>query len=230
MPTFPVYRSTSSQSGLGLSRARPARRAQDMRGEVKKNGVYWIQPTGSASPLQVYCDMETDDGGWMLAFTCFPRISSCYVAGAVGGIPTPFDVSMNKFADSVIQNMLNDGERISRTFWFHTQEGGTDVFADGNIRNRGAQWNEFTNPFAWTSTDSSSGQTFRRRWGGETSWSGLITSGSTTGCSGAVGGWSNYYEQSCVQSWFASCEGGPAINHCCACPIDRAERLLVWVR
>ena len=31
------------------------------------------------------------------------------------------------------------------------------------------------------------------------------------GCSGAVGGWSNYYAASCVISWFAGCEGAPAL-------------------
>lgn len=218
-----------SKSGKGLSRNFPALSAREIRNENPRNGVYWIQPTGSSAPLQVYCDMETDDGGWMCVFTCFPRLTSCYVQAAVGGVPTPYDVSMNKFADGVIQNMLNDGERITRTIWFHPQEGGNGIFSDGSLLNRGAQWNEFTNPFAWNSTDSSGGQTFRRRWGGETSWSGLITSAGG-GCSGPVGGWSNFYEQSCVQSWFAGCEGGPAINHCCACPIDRAEKLVIWVR
>lgn len=223
----------TSNTGLGLTPDFPAKRAKDIRDANKKSGIYWIQPTGSASPIEVYCDMESDDGGWMCVFTCFPRLTSCYVSGASGGIPTPFDASMNKFDDSVIQNMLNDGEKTTRSFWFQRSVGGSQrsnqVFSDGNIRGRGAQWNEFDDPFAWVSNSSSSGATFRRRWGNQ-NWSGTYTSAGR-GCSGAVGGWSNYYQQSCVQSWYAGCEGGPAINHRCAGSIqDRAEKITIWVR
>jgi hypothetical protein len=102
-------------------------------------------------------------------------------------------------------------------------------FADGNILGRGAQWNEFDDPFSWVSNSSSAGATFRRKWGSNGGWSGTYTSAGR-GCSGPVGGWSNYNEQSCTQSWYAGCEGGPAINHCCACPVDRAEKLIIWCR
>lgn len=215
-------------STIGLTKDYPAKRAQDIKGENIQSGVFWIQPTGSASPLRVYCDMETDGGGWMCAFTCFPRLTSCYVSGAVGGSPTPFDTTQNKFQDSVIQNMLADGDKTTRTFWFHPSQGGNSVFSDGDITDRGAQWNEFNDPFSWNSTGSSAGQVFRRRWGNTGSFSEYTSAG--RGCSGAVGGWSNYYQQSCTQSWFAGCEGGPAINHCCACPPDRAEKLIIWCR
>jgi len=228
MATYPSF-SFSEASGLGLSETRPARRAKDMRGQGLTNGVYWIQPTGSASPLRVYCDMETDEGGWMCVFTCFPRLSSCYVGTAVGGIPTPFDVTMNKFDDSVIQNMLSDGERITRTEWLHRSVEFTSVFANYGLTDGDTQWNRFASPFAWNSTSSSSGQVFERKSGSNGGW--VTYTSSSGGCSGAVGGWSNYYNQSCVQSWFAGCEGGPARNHRCAGGVqDRAEKLIIWVR
>lgn len=223
--------SITSNAGLGLTRDRPARRAIDIRAANPTNGVYWIQPTGSASPLQIYCDMETDNGGWMCAHVCYPRQGNgvCYVTGAVGGIPTPFSVETNKIEDSVIQNMLNDGEKISRTIWIHVSTNETSVFADGNLLNRGSLWNEFEFPFNWNSISASSGQRFRVKQGSNGTFGQFITA-AAGGCSGAAGGWSNIQVQQCTQSWFAGCEGGPAINHACANPANRAQKLIVWVR
>lgn len=30
------------------------------------SGVYEIHPVGSSNKIQVYCDMDTDEGGWLL--------------------------------------------------------------------------------------------------------------------------------------------------------------------
>jgi hypothetical protein len=57
-----------------------------------------------------------------------------------------------------------------------------------------------------------------------------MTSWSVWTCSWAAWWWSNYYEQSCQQSWFAWCEWWPAFNHACANGVDRAEKLLIWAR
>jgi hypothetical protein len=202
------------------------------------NRTVMIHPLGvqnDTSRMRVYCDITSDASyGWHLVFTAFPRIRSPYVQSAydtnntspTGNVPTPSDTDMRKFSDDDIKIILNNGIKQTRTQWWHTSEVYGSVWADGSITNTSTQWNEFDNPNAWYSDSSSSGATFRRRRGGE-SWSGTITSASG-GCSGAVGGWSNYYEQSCVQSWFCGCEGTPCINHACATGTDRSQQLHIW--
>lgn len=177
----------------------------------------------------IYTDVTSDaNEAWFLIFTAFPRDTSPYNANDVNSPPNPNDTTMSKFSDSVIQGILNRGSKQTRTQWYHTSVEFGSVWATGNLNDRSTQYNLFENPSSWNSTSSSTGQRFKRKWGGA-SWTDWITSGATSGCSSAVGGWSNYYEQSCVQSWFAGCEGGPAINHRCAGGIqDRANKLIIW--
>jgi len=204
------------------------------------NRAVMIHPNGTndtTSRFVTYCDITSDaDVGWHLVFTAFPRIRSPYNQAAYNtsnrsksyNVPLPTDTDMKKFVDSDIHAILNNGLKQTRTQWWHTSIEFGSVWGDGSLTNNSTMYNEFENPSSWNSSSSSSGQRFKRRRATQ-SWSGWITSGATTGCSSAVGGWSNYYEQSCVQSWFAGCEGGPAFNHRCAGSVqDRAEKLLIW--
>jgi hypothetical protein len=195
-----------------------------------------IQST-SDNRVRVFCDITSDANiGWHLVFTAFPRIRSPYVDTAydtdnqnpAGSVPATTDTDMKKITDTDIRTILNNGLKQTRTQWWHTSVEFGTVWATGSLSDVSTMYNEFDNPLVWSSSAASTGATFRRKRGLETAWSELITS-TNGGCSGAVGGWSNYYEQSCVQSWFAGCEGGPALNHRCAGAIeDRAEKLLIW--
>lgn len=205
------------------------------------NRTVMIHPNGkedNSNRFLAYCDITSDpEIGWHLVFNAFPRDTSPYVAGTVntsnrsknGNVPLPTDTVQTKFDDSDIQTILNTGIKQTRTQWWHTSVEFGSVWATGSLTDRSTQYNEFEFPENWNSTSASAGQRFKRRWGNTSTWTGWYTSGSTTGCSGAVGGWSNYYEQSCTQSWFAGCEGGPAINHRCAGAVqDRASQLMIW--
>jgi hypothetical protein len=205
------------------------------------SGVFMIHPKGKNDPSErflVYCDLQSDPNiGWHLVFTAFPRVTSPYNNDTVGTnnripngqVPLPTDDSMRKFNDTDIKTILNNGIKQTRTQWFHNSvEFPGTVFGDGSLTGQSTLFNEFDIPNNWSSASASSGQTFRRRRATDATFSATITSAGGS-CSGAVGGWSNWYEQSCVRSWFAGCEGGPAYNHKCAGNIqDRADKLIIW--
>jgi hypothetical protein len=179
---------------------------------------------------RVWADVTSDANvGWFLVFMAYPRDTSPYVATAVGSdSPNPNDTSQTKLADSAIQAILNNGDKTTRTQWFHTSVEFGTVWADGSLSNNSTYYNLFEFPSNWNSTAASTGHRYKRKRGLETSYTDWITSAGGT-CSSAVGGWSNHYEQSCVVSWFAGCEGGPAWNHRCAGAVqDRASNLIIW--
>lgn len=204
------------------------------------NRTVLIHPNGiqdASDRFLVYCDITTDsEVGWHLVFNAFPRAESPYNANAIrttnrlkdGEVPLPTDTVQKKLTDNDIRTILSSGIKQTRTQWTHTSVEFGTVWADGGLDNQSTLFNEFDNPAVWNSTSASSGQTFRRRRAIDANFSGTITSAGG-GCSGAVGGWSNWQSQSCTRSWFAGCEGGPAYNHRCAGGIqDRASRLIIW--
>jgi hypothetical protein len=203
--------------------------------QLKQNAYTVIRDRTTGMPIvneKVWVDVETDPtGAWFCVFIAYPRIRSPYVFDRYGSTPPhpTIDTDMNKLSDLDIRAILNNGFKETRTQWYHTSAIYGTVWASGSLNDRGTQYNLFENPNLWSSNGASSGARFKRKWGGNINYTDWITSGND-GCSGAVGGWSNYYGASCVQSWFAGCEGGPAINHNCGTGQDRANKLIVWAR
>jgi hypothetical protein len=62
------YSINISADGSSPERAAPSARAIKARFPGSASGLYWVvnPNVNSGNPFQVYCDMETDGGGWML--------------------------------------------------------------------------------------------------------------------------------------------------------------------
>lgn len=226
-----------AHSGVRVKNATELKKVSSRSGDR----VVMIHPKGKqdkSDRFLVYCDITSDpDVGWHLVFNAFPRDESPYNTNSIrtsnkeknGEVPLINDIVQKKIGDADIVTILNNGIKQTRTQWWHTSVEFGTVWADGQLNNQSTLYNEFDDPSVWNSAGASSGATFRRRRAIDASFSSTMSSGSTTGCSSAVGGWSNWYEQSCTRSWFAGCEGGPAYNHRCAGAIqDRANQLSVW--
>jgi hypothetical protein len=224
-------------AGLRVKNATELKRVHPQGG----NRTVMIYPegvqSGSSKGFRVFCDITTDANvGWHLVFNAFPRVESPYTATAIrtsnretsGSVPLSTDTLQSKLSDDDIRTILSNGIKQTRTQWWHTSVEFGTVWGDGSLNNQSTLFNEFDDPSVWNSTAASTGATFRRKTAVDANFSSTITSASG-GCSGAVGGWSNWADQSCTRSWFAGCEGGPAYNHRCAGDVqDRANQLAIW--
>lgn len=64
----PGYRGTRCQFRITGLRSQPGNSCKDIRdsGNSRGDGEYWIDTEKTGNPLRVFCDMTTDEGGWLL--------------------------------------------------------------------------------------------------------------------------------------------------------------------
>ena len=57
---------------LGKTKDYPARSCKDLRVQsdgILNSGRYWLSPKDDGLPFVGYCDMDTEGGGWTLAYS-----------------------------------------------------------------------------------------------------------------------------------------------------------------
>lgn len=85
------------------------------------SGVYWIQTSSMSSPAEMYCDMDTDDGGWTLV-----GVALVDFAGESGwndddGLNLAYSYSLDNHwhqTASIINDLLLAGDSLARALCF----------------------------------------------------------------------------------------------------------------
>ena len=77
----------------GLSKEFPVLNCQDLKHKIPSaaSGVYWIDPDGGShgNAFQVFCDQQTEGGGWTLVWSYTFTAYSSFTSGANAVTPRP---------------------------------------------------------------------------------------------------------------------------------------------
>lgn len=86
------------------------------RNPKAKNGIYWIQPLGEEEPFPVLCDMERDEGGWILVanfkFLPAPHAVPGWNSGDQVGVTYIDDNQDWKMSDDLINKLVETVYRV----------------------------------------------------------------------------------------------------------------------
>lgn len=136
-----VYATPGGNDGSSASYA--AKSANEILNNYghKPSGVYWIREPNTGTPRQIYCDMETDGGGWMLWLEYNTGANSMHnQAGARSNLARSYNNNYSKYEVMVDSSYVNQINRRSiRGVW--------ELDANGAIRTKGFRnWGELRIP------------------------------------------------------------------------------------
>tara|TARA_Y100001972_G_scaffold124932_1_gene175161 strand:- start:5633 stop:7903 length:2271 start_codon:yes stop_codon:yes gene_type:complete len=107
----------------------------------KPSGLYWIREPNTGTPKQIYCDMETDGGGWMLWLEYNTSTNSMHnQATARGNLARSYNNNYSKYEVMVDASYVGQINRRSiRGVW--------ELDVNGGIRTNGFRnWGEVRLP------------------------------------------------------------------------------------
>lgn len=119
--SVPTFSSVMIDGGDGLSSSSPGSSALQIKTSTgtTTNGLYWIKASPNTTPQQVWADMNTDGGGWMLVARTYPGTSPS--AGTFGwrgtglGAPTTYGAAYQLD----LLTMYNNGYRFTDFLFGH---------------------------------------------------------------------------------------------------------------
>lgn len=112
--SFSNFYSKTYKDGSSSDRAAPSAAYIKSLTGTTTNGIYWIKPGTNTTAFQVYCDMNTDGGGWMLLARSHPATVNYggqnwgWRGGAIGGL--------TNFSEAYQSGWLNNWGNYGATF------------------------------------------------------------------------------------------------------------------
>ena len=183
--------------GSSIERAAISARAIKTLTGTTTDGWYWIKPTGWTTPRYVYCDMNSNGGGWMLMAWQSTQMPNYWAVGDAeynsysnGGATTIFqDVTAsssggnqgNRFINNIVVNNRNacvfayNTSNDGNTFYFNTDS--NSEYLPFFLRNTHSK-----NAASRNGNENLAGNTWLK-----TCWTGYSTSGGS-GAGQATGG------------------------------------------